>query len=69
MQLAKSSSNPNLTAGNREKARTWVREQSARFLETHCRGDGNGPLHPATDILTRLTQAIHKLSHQVRIKE
>ncbi|XP_026293450.2 E3 ubiquitin-protein ligase TRIP12 [Frankliniella occidentalis] len=64
IQLSKSSSNPNLTAGNREKARTWVRDQSSRFLETHCRMENNGPMHPATDILTRLTQAIHKLNHQ-----
>lgn len=64
IQLSKSSSNPNLTAGNKEKARVWVREQSNRFLDTHCQMESNGPSHSATDILTRLTQSIHKLHHQ-----
>ncbi|XP_069701943.1 E3 ubiquitin-protein ligase TRIP12 isoform X2 [Periplaneta americana] len=62
--MSKSSSNPNLTAGNKEKARNWVREQAARFVETYSVSENNGPPHPAMNVLSRLTQAIHKLQAQ-----
>jgi len=63
--MSKSSSNPNLTAGNKEKARNWVREQASRFVETYSVSENNGPPHPAMNVLSRLTQAIHKLQAQV----
>lgn len=62
--MSKSSSNPNLTAGNKEKARNWVREQAARFVETYSVSENNGPPHPAMNVLSRLTQAINKLQSQ-----
>ncbi|PSN54376.1 hypothetical protein C0J52_11316 [Blattella germanica] len=62
--MSKSSSNPNLTAGNKEKARNWVREQAARFVETYSVSENNGPPHPAMNVLSRLTQAINKLQAQ-----
>lgn len=59
--ISKSSSNPNLTAGNKEKARTWVREQAQQFVQTYSNTEINGPTHPAMNVLTRLTHAIVKL--------
>jgi hypothetical protein len=67
--MSKSSSNPNLTAGNKEKARNWVREQASRFVETYSVSESNGPPHPAMNVLSRLTQAIHKLQEQVCMNE
>lgn len=71
--LAKSQSNSNLiAAGNREKARQWIREQSITFVNRYS-SDGGAPgvggsagsLHPACSILSRLTGAIQKLDgHQ-----
>nr|CAD7195313.1 unnamed protein product [Timema douglasi] len=62
--MSKSASNPNLTACNKEKARSWVREQAARFLDTHSVCENSGPPHPAMNVLSRLTQVIHKLQAQ-----
>lgn len=59
--LGKSISNSNLTAGNKEKARTWVREQAAKFIETYSGNELTGPPHPAMNVLSRLTTAIQKL--------
>ncbi|XP_055539751.1 E3 ubiquitin-protein ligase TRIP12 [Wyeomyia smithii] len=63
--LAKSQSNSNLiAAGNREKARQWIREQSISFVNrysTDSVGVGGGLQHPACSILARLTGAIQKL--------
>jgi hypothetical protein len=67
--MSKSSSNPNLTAGNKEKARNWVREQASRFVETYSVSENSGPPHPAMNVLSRLTQAIHKLQAEVSIQE
>jgi len=67
--MSKSSSNPNLTAGNKEKARNWVREQAARFVETYSVSENSGPPHPAMNVLSRLTQAIHKLQAEVSVQE
>ncbi|KAG8229177.1 hypothetical protein J437_LFUL009894 [Ladona fulva] len=62
--LSKSSSSPNLTAGNKEKARAWVREQASRFVEAHCTNEGLGPPHPALNVLSRLTLAIERLNQR-----
>lgn len=67
--LAKSQSNSNLiAAGNREKARQWIREQSINFVNHYSAegvGTTAGSQHPACSILSRLTGAIQKLDgHQ-----
>ncbi|XP_052567078.1 E3 ubiquitin-protein ligase TRIP12 [Culex pipiens pallens] len=71
--LAKSQSNSNLiAAGNREKARQWIRDQSITFVSRYSSdggaagaGGSAGSLHPACSILSRLTGAIQKLDgHQ-----
>uniref|UniRef100_A0A1Q3F208 E3 ubiquitin-protein ligase n=1 Tax=Culex tarsalis TaxID=7177 RepID=A0A1Q3F208_CULTA len=71
--LAKSQSNSNLiAAGNREKARQWIREQSITFVNRYSSDGGAagvsgsaGSQHPACSILSRLTGAIQKLDgHQ-----
>ncbi|XP_033337253.2 E3 ubiquitin-protein ligase ctrip isoform X1 [Megalopta genalis] len=57
--LSKPPSNSSLTAGNRDKAKTWVREQAAQFL---TRYQDNAPCtHPAMTVLSRLTAAIQRL--------
>lgn len=62
--MSKSASNPNLTAGNKEKARTWVREQALLFVEAYSGSESNGPPHPAMNVLSRLTQAIQHMQNQ-----
>ncbi|XP_049822761.1 E3 ubiquitin-protein ligase TRIP12 isoform X2 [Aethina tumida] len=57
--LSKSSSNSHLTAGNREKARTWVREQASKFIETYSSGEDDQ--HPAISVIARLKVSIEKL--------
>lgn len=64
--LSKSSSVGGLAAGNKEKARQWVREQALRFVELYFENEASGPPHPALTVLSRLTQAIEKLKTQVR---
>ncbi|XP_062699654.1 E3 ubiquitin-protein ligase TRIP12 [Aedes albopictus] len=64
--LAKSQSNSNLiAAGNREKARQWIREQAITFVNRYSTdgtgGVTSGAQHPACSILSRLTAAIQKL--------
>uniref|UniRef100_A0A182UFT1 E3 ubiquitin-protein ligase n=1 Tax=Anopheles melas TaxID=34690 RepID=A0A182UFT1_9DIPT len=74
--LNKSHSNSNLiAAGNREKARQWIRDQAIQFVSRYSAdtasgsadgatgGLGGGVLqqHPACTILIRLTEAIRKL--------
>ncbi|KAI4466325.1 e3 ubiquitin-protein ligase trip12 [Holotrichia oblita] len=59
--LGKSTSNSNITAGNREKTRSWIREQAAKFLETYSANELTGNQHPALNVLSRLTAAIQKL--------
>ncbi|KZC11246.1 putative E3 ubiquitin-protein ligase TRIP12 [Dufourea novaeangliae] len=57
--LSKPPSNSSLTGGNRDKAKTWVREQAAQFL---TRYQDNAPCtHPAMTVLSRLTAAIQRL--------
>ncbi|KAI5713848.1 hypothetical protein M8J76_006502 [Diaphorina citri] len=65
--LAKCASSSNLSAGNKEKARAWVRERASSFLAQYDRG----PAHQwgsggGLNILTRLTSAIQKLDNQVQ---
>ena len=58
--LTKSASNSNLiAAGNREKARQWIRDQAIMFVKRYH--ESSGPAHPALTILARLTAAIQKL--------
>ncbi|XP_043275356.1 E3 ubiquitin-protein ligase TRIP12 isoform X3 [Venturia canescens] len=57
--LTKPPNNPSLTAGNRDKAKCWVREQAAQFLTRYQ--DDAPCTHPALTVLTRLTAAIQKL--------
>ncbi|RZF46922.1 hypothetical protein LSTR_LSTR013234 [Laodelphax striatellus] len=57
--IAKCSSNANLSAGNREKARTWVRERAAHFIATYHSIPG-----APTSVLASLTSAINKLNTQ-----
>ncbi|XP_047369481.1 E3 ubiquitin-protein ligase TRIP12 isoform X3 [Vespa velutina] len=57
--LSKPPSNPNLSGGNRDKAKAWVREQAAQFL---ARYQDDAPCtHPALTVLARLTAAIQRL--------
>ncbi|XP_025829823.1 E3 ubiquitin-protein ligase TRIP12 isoform X2 [Agrilus planipennis] len=59
--IGKSSSNSNLTAGNREKTRGWIRDQAGKFLETYSANEVSGPPHPAMNVLACLTSSIQKL--------
>lgn len=57
--LSKSVSSSNLiAAGNREKARHWIRDQAITFVSRYQVTSG---VHPAMTILSRLTAAIQKL--------
>ncbi|CAH1114025.1 unnamed protein product [Psylliodes chrysocephalus] len=58
--LSKSTSNSHITAGNREKTRSWIREQASKFIDIYSSTDDEP--HPATTVITRLKQAIDKLS-------
>lgn len=58
--LSKSASNSNITAGNREKTRTWIREQASKFIESYSGSEDDS--HPATSVIIRLKLAIDKLS-------
>ncbi|CAD6991775.1 unnamed protein product [Ceratitis capitata] len=72
--ISKSISNANLiAAGNREKARQWVREQSISFVKRHaeqenaiCDGGASGSSSTATsggtNVLQRLSTIIFKLN-------
>jgi E3 ubiquitin-protein ligase TRIP12 len=58
--LSKSTSNSNLiAAGNREKARQWIRDQSISFVKRYADHESSNT-HPALSILSRLTAAIQK---------
>ncbi|KAK6633232.1 hypothetical protein RUM44_003833 [Polyplax serrata] len=58
--LLKSPSNPNLTAGNKEKVRSWIRETASKFIETYFSEEVMSQL-PAADVLYKLTQLIGKM--------
>ncbi|KAL8586262.1 hypothetical protein ACOMHN_003777 [Nucella lapillus] len=51
----------NQNALNKEKVRTWIREQAARFLLKYFSDNSNSP-HPALDDLRELTAACKALS-------
>uniref|UniRef100_A0A336LPI2 E3 ubiquitin-protein ligase n=1 Tax=Culicoides sonorensis TaxID=179676 RepID=A0A336LPI2_CULSO len=62
--LSKSTSNSNLiAAGNREKARQWIREQSIQFAKKYSdqEASNDGGQHQAVSILSRLKNAIQRL--------
>lgn len=61
--LSKSTSNSNLiAAGNREKARQWIRDQSIQFAKRYSDAEhASGQQHPAVSILSRLKNAIQRL--------
>lgn len=61
--LSKSTSNSNLiAAGNREKARQWIRDQSIQFAKRYSDQEASsGGQHPAVSILSRLKNAIQRL--------
>ncbi|XP_031342168.1 E3 ubiquitin-protein ligase TRIP12-like isoform X1 [Photinus pyralis] len=60
--LGKSVSNSNLTAGSREKTRTWIREQASKFISSYSSNEVSGSPHPAMNVLSCLTASIQKLS-------
>ncbi|KAG4072120.1 hypothetical protein HA402_015619 [Bradysia odoriphaga] len=65
--LSKSSSNSNLiAAGNREKARQWIRDQAILFVTKYGEPDvdGNGRQSSST-VLSRLTGIIQKLDGSI----
>ncbi|CAG9814274.1 unnamed protein product [Phaedon cochleariae] len=57
--LSKSASNSHITAGNREKTRSWIRDQASKFIESYSGAEDDS--HPATNVITRLKLAIDKL--------
>ncbi|XP_017785383.1 PREDICTED: E3 ubiquitin-protein ligase TRIP12 isoform X2 [Nicrophorus vespilloides] len=59
--LNKSTSNSNLTAGNREKTRTWIRDQATKFIDSYSGNELTGTQHPAMNVLSRLKACIQKL--------
>lgn len=59
--MAKCASNANLSAGNREKARVWVRERAQNFVDVY-----QNRQDVPTTVLVRLTAAINKLDTQVQ---
>ncbi|KAL0280843.1 UNVERIFIED_CONTAM: hypothetical protein PYX00_002014 [Menopon gallinae] len=65
--LSKSPSNSNLTAGNKEKVRCWIRETASRFIEVYFSDEVMAQL-PAADVLYKLTQLISKM-HYANLKD
>ncbi|CAB3366687.1 Hypothetical predicted protein [Cloeon dipterum] len=62
--LNKSCSVGGIAAGNKEKARTWVREQAQKFVAMYFDNDETNGAHPALNVLSKLTQAIERLQSQ-----
>lgn len=67
--LSKNGSNVNMSAGNREKAKIWIRERAAIFMNLYNTKLNNSTtvesgFHPATSILTQLIAAIKKLAKE-----
>ncbi|XP_055698970.1 E3 ubiquitin-protein ligase TRIP12 isoform X2 [Phlebotomus papatasi] len=61
--LSKSPSNSNLiAAGNREKARQWIREQAISFVQRYAEQEASGSIHSASMVLARLQDVIVKLN-------
>lgn len=59
--LAKCPSSSNLSAGNKEKARVWVRDRAVQFLKQY---DSDCNSYSGVNILSRLTSTIHKLDNE-----
>lgn len=58
--LSKSPSNSNLiAAGNREKARQWIREQAISFVQRYAEQEASGSIHSASMVLARLQGEFH----------
>ncbi|XP_059479777.1 E3 ubiquitin-protein ligase TRIP12 isoform X2 [Neocloeon triangulifer] len=62
--LNKSCSVGGIAAGNKEKARAWVRDQAQKFVTLYFDNDESNGAHPALNVLSRLTQAIDRLQSQ-----
>lgn len=62
--LAKCPSSSNLSAGNKEKARVWVRDRAVQFLKQY---DSDRNSYSGVNILSRLTSTIHKLDNEVQL--
>ncbi|XP_065214939.1 E3 ubiquitin-protein ligase TRIP12 isoform X3 [Planococcus citri] len=67
--LSKSVSNVSISAGNREKAKIWIRERAAIFMNLYNTKLNSSTtvesgFHPATSILTQLIAAIKKLAKE-----
>ncbi|GAB6020162.1 Ubiquitin-protein ligase [Chamberlinius hualienensis] len=56
-----SSGGSSSTSGQKEKVKTWIRDQAGRFLQQFFPTETNGEVHPALNILNRLTAAIKQL--------
>ncbi|XP_037922680.1 E3 ubiquitin-protein ligase TRIP12 isoform X3 [Hermetia illucens] len=60
--ISKSASNANLiAAGNREKARQWIRDQAISFISRYTEQEIAKSIHPAASVLSRLSVVIQKL--------
>nr|XP_018917455.1 PREDICTED: E3 ubiquitin-protein ligase TRIP12 isoform X1 [Bemisia tabaci]XP_018917456.1 PREDICTED: E3 ubiquitin-protein ligase TRIP12 isoform X1 [Bemisia tabaci] len=63
--LPKCASSTNISAGNKEKARQWVRERASKFVEMFDKASTNiNNDNSTSSILSRLTLAINKLDNQ-----
>ncbi|XP_025078831.1 E3 ubiquitin-protein ligase TRIP12-like isoform X3 [Pomacea canaliculata] len=52
----------NQNAVNKEKVRSWIKDQAVRFLEKYFSPGSGGSSHPALGVLNRLTAACKSLS-------
>ncbi|XP_064615750.1 E3 ubiquitin-protein ligase TRIP12-like [Liolophura sinensis] len=59
--LPKTNSNTALV-NNKEKIKTWIKEQAIRFLEQYFSSETHGSSHPALNVLNRLCAATEKIN-------
>ncbi|XP_041350022.1 E3 ubiquitin-protein ligase TRIP12-like isoform X2 [Gigantopelta aegis] len=52
----------NSTSANKEKIKTWIKDQACKFLERYFSSENAGGSHPALGVLKRLCTATEKLS-------
>ncbi|XP_060069438.1 E3 ubiquitin-protein ligase TRIP12-like [Ylistrum balloti] len=50
------------SSGNKEKVKTWIKEQAIRFLDQYFNSESQGSSHPALNVLNRLCSATENLS-------
>lgn len=50
------------SSGNKEKVKTWIKEQAIRFLDQYFNSESQGSSHPALNVLNRLCTATENLS-------